>query len=172
MIYVSWMTGWYMQFTDPFGDDIDAITIWRDPLEPEENGACCYGDDSTYCVVTDATTCLQAYGGVWMGLGTDCSDYDGSGIADICEPVGACCYGSDGTLCVVTTQYDCEQNLTGVWYGTGTDCSDLNSDGIADICEPVGACCYSDPILCVVTTQYDCEQNLLGRLVRRRHRLL
>jgi len=39
-IYISWMTGFSMPFSDPLPDDIDALTLWYEPLEL---GACCHG---------------------------------------------------------------------------------------------------------------------------------
>jgi len=54
-----------------------------------EVGACCYDDPAgpgvILCQVTDQITCEQQLLGVWKGPGTDCTDADGNGVADICE---------------------------------------------------------------------------------------
>ena len=43
VIYVSWMTGWFTEFLndDRIHDDIDALTIWNEPIAPE---CACPGD--------------------------------------------------------------------------------------------------------------------------------
>ena len=52
-----------------------------------EVGACCYTDLTgiMLCQVTDQITCEQQLLGSWKGVGTDCTDADGNGVADICE---------------------------------------------------------------------------------------
>jgi hypothetical protein len=98
-------------------------------------GACCYGT-LPQCVILDQITCEQQLLGQWKGAGTNCSDLNGNGIADICETqaLGACCYGTP-PQCVVVDQITCEQQYHGVWKGVGTICVDLDGNGIADICE-------------------------------------
>jgi hypothetical protein len=107
-----------------------------------EVGACCYEVPGApvQCVVTTDFLCQQYFNGDWKGPGTDCTDADGNGVADVCEEPadeGACCYEDDAgnILCAVTTESDCLQILLGVWKGPGTDCADLNGNGVADICE-------------------------------------
>jgi len=95
-------------------------------------GACCFADLS--CIVTYQPACEVVAGGQYMGDGTDCTDGDGSGFADICETVtGACCF-SDGS-CAIMTQANCLMSF-GTYKGDGTVCfGDYNSNGIDDICE-------------------------------------
>jgi hypothetical protein len=140
-IYISWMTGFFIDFTDPIGDDIDALTVWFNSLE---QGACCYGNPPIACVVTDQDTCNFRYRGVWYGPGTNCMDADGNAVADVCAGIGACCYGGAApVLCAMTTQSDCQITYGGLWHGTGTSCFDYDGDGVPDICQgPVW--CYGD----------------------------
>ncbi|MCK4342344.1 MAG: exo-alpha-sialidase [Phycisphaerae bacterium] len=134
-LYVSWMTGYSMDFSDPLDDDIDALTIW---IESLELGACCYFVPAVgyyRCVVTDSLSCLMQYQGTWQGPGTDCTDADLNGIADVCDLLGACCYSSNPLLCGITTEQYCLTGLNGLWQGAGTDCTwcdDCNSNNIPD----------------------------------------
>jgi hypothetical protein len=138
-IYVSWMMGFSELFCDPLGDDVDALALW---IEPLESGACCYGvPESPQCLETSEVICQMQYAGDWKGAGTDCSDWDGSGFADICEELGACCDPVDGS-CTDLTLAACTAG-GGVWYGPGTNCEttvcpqpcggDLDGDGDADL---------------------------------------
>ena len=34
MIYISWLTGFYMPMSDPLGEDVDALTCWDTDLQP------------------------------------------------------------------------------------------------------------------------------------------
>jgi hypothetical protein len=107
-----------------------------DVCEPT-TGACCYGTTLIQCVVVDQLACQQLYGGVWAGFGTNCSDANGNGVADVCEGLlGACCWGEVAVQCALTTAEDCALRPGGVFKGYGTDCRDLNGNGAADICEP------------------------------------
>jgi serine protease len=82
MIFGSYLAGFSFPVTDPLGDDVDALTSWYRPFEPQpQTGACCLADCN--CAVLTQTDCANA-GGVWAGPGTDCSDNDGDGIADMC----------------------------------------------------------------------------------------
>ncbi len=132
-------------------------------------GACCFGTGNPQCIVTDQITCQQQFAGQWKGPGTDCTDADGDGVADICEPLvlGACCYGTTAPLCAVTDEITCTQQLMGQWKGPGTDCTDADGDGVADICEQssvLGACCYGATApLCAVTDEITCVQQLMGQ---------
>ena len=69
MVYISWMTGYSMQFTDPLQDDIDGLTIWHESLQPAE--ACCAPDGSCYDVTP--VTCMNVYAGSPMGPGSTCA---------------------------------------------------------------------------------------------------
>ncbi|MFH1746573.1 MAG: hypothetical protein ABIG44_05945 [Planctomycetota bacterium] len=81
MIYASYLTGWSLPFTEPLGDDIDALTIWYRPLEePEPTGACCLG---RICNVMTFNNCVAA-GGFYMGDGVPCTP-------NPC--VAVCCHG-------------------------------------------------------------------------------
>ena len=51
-------------------------------------GACCYGPTMEQCEPTEQVICETQYGGVWRGPGTDCTDLNGNGVADICEGLG------------------------------------------------------------------------------------
>lgn len=99
-------------------------------------GACCYGTIAPLCVVTDQQTCLQQYLGQWKGVGTNCNDLNGNGVADICEQVQepqACCL-PNGT-CQMLPVEQCLQ-IPGQPMGSGTRClGDLNENGVDDICE-------------------------------------
>ena len=132
VIYGSFMTGWSFQVTweDMIWDDIDAITCWERPLEPEPQfGACCLGDCA--CNVMTQVDCNNA-GGTWAGLGTDCSDYNGDGIADACFT----CLGDfncDGVvnlsdLATLLSNYGA---TTGVTYRDG----DMDGDGDVDLAD-------------------------------------
>lgn len=110
---------------------------------PEPTGACCYPNGT--CVVMTAPACGQG-GGTYAGDGTDCSDLDGDGAADACEPIfpiGACCFPH---TCEVMTRFVCDDNH-GQYAGDGTNCNDMNGNGYADVCEPFmpsGACCFDN----------------------------
>jgi hypothetical protein len=59
--------------------------------DPVQSGACCYpgGSDDLGCVETTQAECEEAWGGVFLGPGTDClGDGDGNNIDDACE--GSC----------------------------------------------------------------------------------
>jgi len=108
------------------------------PCPQPDRGACCFWENGIQCLITDPLTCQQQLAGQWMGLGTNCDDLNGNGVADVCEQnpeLGACCYGQVAVFCVVTDQMTCEQQYFGVWKGPGTTCADLNGNGVADICE-------------------------------------
>jgi hypothetical protein len=138
MLFVSWMTGFSMQFCSSFGDDVDALTIWRESLEL---GACCTaGGTAQQCTYSSQAACEQQQG-EWKGPGTDCSDWDGNGTADVCElPPEACCY-PDGS-CAELDPPDCVAS-GGEPQGSGTTCetvvcpeppeSDLDGDGDTDL---------------------------------------
>ncbi len=118
-------------------DDLNGNGVADICEEPQDFGACCYGEVAVLCVLTDAVTCQQLYNGVWMGPGTNCADLDGNGIADICEGLlpepQACCL-PDG-MCVMLLPPDC-LNMGGQPMGPYTRClGDLNGNGIDDICE-------------------------------------
>ena len=65
MIYISYLMGFSMPaIEEPLWDDVDALTIWREPLEPEPTGACCVGGAS--CSIETEADCL-AMGGTYKG---------------------------------------------------------------------------------------------------------
>ncbi len=83
IVFASFLTGWsFPVIQDELWDDIDALTAWREPFEPPPPpGACCL-DDCGCAVMTEAD-CINN-GGAWAGPGTDCSDGNGDGVADVC----------------------------------------------------------------------------------------
>jgi hypothetical protein len=85
LVYASFMDGVsFPFFTQPLGENIDAISTWRnDLLPPPSLGACCQANGA--CVVTDLTTCIGGIGNVFRGFGTDCADINQDGAADTCE---------------------------------------------------------------------------------------
>jgi len=114
-------------------DDCDDPTFVC-PTGPSQ-GACCYPDQT--CLVMTQADCEAVAGNQYMGDGTDCTDSEPNGIADICEtpePQGACCL--PGGSCTMMTQTNCEA-ITDAWYvGDNIHClGDLNTNGINDICE-------------------------------------
>ncbi len=112
--------------------------------------ACCMPDGS--CTSDDKTTCNNN-GGTW-NAGADCSDANGNGQADICEPPMAACCMPDGS-CAMQTEADC--NTAGGTWNAGADCTDANGNGQADICEPpMAACCMPDGS-CAMLAQADCD---------------
>jgi hypothetical protein len=133
-----WLQGQYMgDWTNC--DDLNG-NGYPDLCEPTDRGACCYWEGGLYCVWTSEDGCVGFYHGVFMGIGAECEDLDGNGVADLCEGLepGACCYDVGGWPdCFRTfSEYYCEQDPTveGQWMGLGTDCDDHDGDGIADIC--------------------------------------
>lgn len=48
-----------------------------------EEGACCLPNAN--CLVLTENECMSIDGGGWAGLGTDCSDFEEIGTADVCE---------------------------------------------------------------------------------------
>jgi len=131
VIFGSFMTGWSFQITaEDLWDDVDALTSWEHPLEPEPQfGACCLGDCA--CSVMTQVDCNNN-GGVWAGLGTDCSDFNGDGIADACFT----CMGDLNCDGVVNLS-DLAQLLSN--YGTTTGAvyrdGDMDGDGDVDLAD-------------------------------------
>ena len=83
IVYASFLTGWsFPVMAGELWDDIDGLTAWEQPLEPQPPlGACCLANCG--CAVMTQMDCTNN-GGSWAGPGTDCSDLDGDGIADAC----------------------------------------------------------------------------------------
>lgn len=108
----------------------------------DENGACCYSDD-TPCNITTSKVCAAADGN-FQGVNTNCSSCSEP------EPTGACCFNDKCTPDV--TENECEAS-NGAWQGAGSSC-DPNP------CEPppppTGACCLPDRT-CQIQTRFDCE---------------
>ncbi len=69
------------------------VDICCDCVEP--TGACCLSGGA--CAITTASDCA-VQGGVYRGDGTDCSDNDGNGIPDECQP-DVCEPTADGSSC-------------------------------------------------------------------------
>ncbi|MFH1419786.1 MAG: S8 family serine peptidase, partial [Planctomycetota bacterium] len=125
-IFVSWMTGFWMQFSDPLGDDVDAITIWRESYEPQPIGACCFSDASC----TDAMTEFDCVNnnGKWQGAGSLC-------VTSNCCP----CPGDlDGNYVVNGLDIQCFVDCLiggGVAAGCNCDCADMQPDGLWDMAD-------------------------------------
>lgn len=130
VIYASFMTGFSFPLTNPLQDDIDAITIWRQPIEePPPTGACCL--QNCGCVVMTEVDCVNN-GGVWGGAGTDCTDADGNGVADVCETCGGDvnCDGfvNLGDLAQLLANY-------GTLVGATWQMGDIDGDGDVDLAD-------------------------------------
>ena len=110
---------------------IDAVSITA--LTPPTLGACCMASG---CQVLTTAVCT-AYGGIYMGDGTNCSPSP-------CPLLGACC--TPAGTCSVTLQGNCTTPNT--WLGAGTNCS-------PNLCPQPGACC-TPAGACSVTLQADC----------------
>ena len=129
MIYGSFLTGWsFPLIHEELWDDIDAITAWEHPIEPEPTGACCLGNCA--CSVMTAADCV-ANGGSWVGPGTDCNDYDGDGFPDACFT----CLGDlncDGFVNIADlAQLLAHYGMTGMTYQQG----DMDGDGDVDLAD-------------------------------------
>ncbi len=87
MIYASFLTGSsFPALVDPLPDDVDAITVWCEPVEPAPRGACCIPVPGATpdCLETTSGDCAIR-GGTYQGDGTTCTDGNGNGVADLCE---------------------------------------------------------------------------------------
>jgi hypothetical protein len=115
-----------------------------------EVGACCYTDLTgiMLCQVTDQITCEQQLLGSWKGVGTDCTDADGNGVADICEehpeelefgdaPEGVLAYPASGVVgqfptCLTVGPATVVRHTNfGAWLGPQFD---MELDGNAGLC--------------------------------------
>jgi hypothetical protein len=110
-------------------------------------GACCYGMAAPACTVTDQATCEQQLGGQWKGVGTNCDDLDGDGVADVCEqtpaqmdfgdaPEGTLAYpsgviGQFPTCITVGPATWIQHTNFGAWFGPMVD---FESDGNGGLC--------------------------------------
>ena len=85
MIYASFLDGLSYPFlTSPLGDDIDAISTWRNDLRPPDTvGACC--EPNGNCSLRRQANCLANPGNVFHGVGSDCADVNQDGQPDVCE---------------------------------------------------------------------------------------
>lgn len=99
MIFGSMLTGSSFRLLDvPLTDDIDAISIWCQPIETKPRGACCMqaAGASSGCAETTQGDCATQRGR-YAGDGTTCADLNNDGIADECaqkcEPL------TDGSAC-------------------------------------------------------------------------
>jgi hypothetical protein len=93
-------------------------------------GACCTeGEITCYSDVT-ADSCENYLYGTWMGNGSECTDSDENGIADVCEEpsTGACCM-EDGMFCSISSsEEECVNDLMGTWMGEGSTCGDYDEE--------------------------------------------
>lgn len=91
MIYASFMDGISFPYlTTSLDEDVDAITVWKDSLLVPTMGACCMANGT--CQLTLPSNC-SAFVGTFLGAGTDCSDANMNGQADVCE-----CHGCRGDM--------------------------------------------------------------------------
>lgn len=51
-------------------------------------GACCRPEG--FCEETPEAHCLDTLGGIWIGAGSTCADFNQNGRADVCEDLGQC----------------------------------------------------------------------------------
>ncbi|MGQ9650719.1 MAG: DUF7901 domain-containing protein [Phycisphaerae bacterium] len=130
-----------------------------------EVGACCYedpGGPGIQCAVTDKTTCEQQLAGSWKGPGTDCSDLNGNGIADICEeqpteyeygdaPEGTLAYPASGvngnfpTCRTVPLAPWIQHTNFGAWLGPQFDFEPDGNAGLCPVFNPYDADeCFQD----------------------------
>ncbi len=91
---------------------------------PEPKGACCFGNG--FCLLLTEAEC-DAAGAAWFGLGSDCTDTNGNGKADACEPSCRPDCEEDGDLDVF--DFLCFQNKFSVQDPYG----DYEEDGDWDI---------------------------------------
>ncbi len=127
---------------------IFADTLIEAELNAANTGACCFSNG--LCSVMKKRACINA-GGIFQGIGTDCS------VA--CPPPGsgACCI--NGTIfmpaqCLDLTAADCALN-NGVFLGAGTSCV----EAICPIAVLLGSCCITQGpfTTCIDTSEADCE---------------
>jgi len=93
---------------------------------PEPTGACCFG--SGFCLLLTAGDCAAA-GATWAGAGTNCSDGNGNGQADDCEPQAPPCpadLNGDGVVDGADLGV-----LLNAWGSTDA-AADLSGDGVVD----------------------------------------
>lgn len=142
MIYASVLTGFsFPLLTTPLDDDVDAISLWCQVLQPQPTGACCIDDPPLGCIITTAGDCATRPG-VYQGDGTTCDDLDGNMIPDACEP--ECVPNADGSACepfmcpTVGAVEDCLPTCirfdpsTGAQTIVDCDCVDPNNQCFAD----------------------------------------
>jgi hypothetical protein len=127
-LYISYFTGFNIQYTPKLEEDIDAVTNWCAPFGGDES-ACCLCDGT--CVNVASETDCVALGGKWQGPGSDCATID-------CEPFGACCL-PDGSCIDMVTKNECEGPLfAGIYQGDCLDCTQV------DCLPQTEACCFCD----------------------------
>ncbi len=106
----------------PSGDWVQRLT-WT-PSGCDSIGACCLGSD---CELLDEAECAAA-GGVFQGVGTQCSGVD-------CSEEAPCCFAATGG-CIELEVSNCLL-AGGVPGPVGATCA-------SHICFPEGACCLPD----------------------------
>lgn len=127
MIYVSFLDGASVPLLDtPLTEDIDAISVYCDFIQPVVQGACCLNDGTCAGPVTPDD--CNNLGGQFMGNGSDCANIDCGAL------IGACCL--PGAICTDTLEIDCAQ-LGGGFLGVGTSCT---TDTCIPCCLPTGRC--------------------------------
>jgi Dockerin type I domain len=90
---------------------------------PQPTGACCFG--TGFCLVLKEADCLLA-GATWAGPGSNCSDGNGDGSADACQPSNPADLNNDGVVNAGDLAI-----LLGAW-GTTSGPADINGDGIVN----------------------------------------
>ncbi len=116
----------------------------RAVIDCDPQGACC--TDGVCTIAATELVCISG-GGVFQGIGTDCS-------GDPCPVVtGACCF-PDVSCQEGVTQTDCEA-MSGVYLGNGTLCEGSPCTALdGACCTPVGGC--------VLQNQDDCVNQIGG----------
>ena len=119
-------------------------TISMDLCFKAPGGACCLTTGECLNDVTE-DTCLDIYGGSYLGNYSICEMSE-------CEPIGACCYGNG--ICDVVTEQACIDS-NGAYKGDGVQC-----DADPAPCNPEhGACCRYDGSCDESGNEFDCEND-------------
>ena len=106
--------------TTTYGE-VEDYTVTVRAAPPE--GACCLGDLSCVAPVS-ADDCVNVYGGVYQGDGSDCDPNPCKGAC--CMPDGSCDDSGDEDYCLNT--------LGGTFQGYGTTCASVTCPSPGDDC--------------------------------------